>query len=131
MSLLPVVAFATLTALPVQGAPMQAVPSGQPIELIEVLLDEVGAEQWVRFRFLTPQIGRSTGTISFAQAELDFEYLCRHIALPYLTDYNLTPDIVAVTLLDRPVAFGVSDQSATQFVDLFRVTSGACVWEGA
>ncbi|WP_299406404.1 DUF6497 family protein [uncultured Roseobacter sp.] len=126
MSLLATLAFAThMVALPVLE-----VPSGQPIELYEVLIDEVGAETWLRFRFLAPEIARDTGTVDFAQAEPDLEHLCVQVALPYLAEFNLSPEIVAVTLLDRPVEFGVTNPDATQFIDLFRVTSGACVWEG-
>lgn len=108
----------------------QAVPSGQPVEVYEVLTDTVGAESWVRFRFLAPEISRSGGSISFAEAEQDLEHLCVEVALPYLAEYDLTADVVAVTLLDRPLAFGVSDPEATQFIDIFRVSSGTCVWEG-
>ncbi|MCV3272958.1 DUF6497 family protein [Roseobacter sinensis] len=106
------------------------VPSGQPVEFYEVLTDTVGDELWVRFRFLAPQIARSTGSIGFEQAEPDLEHLCTEVALPYLAEYALEADIVAVTLLDRPVPFGVSDAEATQFIDVFRVSSGQCVWEG-
>ncbi|MGC3936251.1 DUF6497 family protein [Roseobacter sp. EG26] len=110
--------------------PVTDVPSGQPVELYEVLIDEVGTETWLRFRFLAPEIARDTGSISFAQAESDLEHLCVEVALPYLTEFDLRPQIVAVTLLDRPVEFGQSDPKATQFIDVFRVSSGSCVWEG-
>ncbi|NJN05424.1 MAG: hypothetical protein HC814_02110 [Rhodobacteraceae bacterium] len=106
------------------------VPSGQPLELLEVLIDEIDTTIWVRFRFLAPQIARETGTVSFDAAQADFEALCEHVALPYLLEYALSPDLVSVTLLDRPVAFGASDQDATQFVEVFRLQDGACIWEG-
>ena len=106
------------------------VPSGQPLELLEVLIDEVDTATWVRFRFLAPQIARETGIVSFDAAQADFEVLCEPIALPYLQEYALAPHLVSVTLLDRPVAFGASDQNATQFVEVFRLQDGACVWEG-
>lgn len=125
MSLMTVIAFTAATALPVLD-----VPSGQPVELYEVLVDKVGAETWLRFRFLTPEIARDGGTITFAEAEADLEHLCAEVALPYLAEYDLAPEIVAVTLLDRPVTFGLTDPEATQFIDVFRVTSGACIWEG-
>lgn len=126
MSLLTTVAFAAATAV----LPVLDVPSGQPIELYEVLIDEVGAETWLRFRFLAPQIARDTGSVSFVQAEPDLEYLCRQVALPYLDEYDLEADMVAINLLDRPVEFGLTDPEATQFIDLFRVSSGTCIWEG-
>ncbi len=125
MSLMTAIAFATATALPVLD-----VPSGQPVELYEVLVDKVGAETWLRFRFLTPEIARDGGSITFAEAEADLEHLCAEVALPYLSEYDLAPEIVAVTLLDRPVEFGLADPDATQFIDVFRVSSGSCIWEG-
>lgn len=112
--------------LPVQVV----VPSGQKVDLFEVLIDEVGAETWLRFRFLTPEISPKNGRISFAQAEDDFEHLCTHVALPYLDSYALSGDVVVVTLLDVPVEFGASDPDVTQYIDVFRISSGRCVWEG-
>lgn len=106
------------------------VPSGQPVTLHEVLIDEVGSESWLRFRFLTPEISREGGSLSFADVEPDFEHLCTEVALPYLSEYDLAPTIVAIALLDRPVPFGQSDPEATQFIDVFRVISGTCIWEG-
>ncbi|WP_300032144.1 DUF6497 family protein [uncultured Roseobacter sp.] len=104
-------------------------PSGQPVELFEVLIDDVGGEAWLRFRFHAPQIARNGGSVSFAAAEGDFEYLCTHVALPYATEHSLVADVVSISLLDQRVAFGAADESVTQFVDAFRVTSGACIWE--
>ena len=106
------------------------VPSNQPIELFEVLIDKVGTEDWLRFRFLAPTIGKKADARSFAEVEGDFEHLCTAVAQPYIEAHGLTADIVAIAMLDRPVTFGQSDPEATQYVDVFRITSGACVWEG-
>lgn len=125
MSLLTTIAFSITTALPALE-----VPSGQPVELYEVLIDEVGADTWLRFRFLAPEIARNGGSVDFAQAEPDLEHLCQAVALPYLAEYDLAPEFVSVTLLDRPVEFGRSDPDATQFIDVFRIASGTCIWEG-
>lgn len=111
------------------GVLAQELPSGQRVELFEVLIDEVGAETWTRFRFLAPAIARVGGTVQFDDVEGDFEYLCQTTALPYLADYAITSQVVVVALLDRPVAFGTADAEATQFIEAFRVTSGACEWE--
>jgi hypothetical protein len=105
-------------------------PSGASIDLIEVLVDEVSAETWLRFRFLAPSIARESGSVSFAQIEQDFEYLCQEVALPYLARHELEAEVVVVSLLDRPVAFGAADPEATQYIDVFRVSSGTCEWEG-
>jgi hypothetical protein len=105
-------------------------PSGINISLFEVLVDEVSAETWLRFRFLAPSIARTTGSVTFAEIEQDFEYLCREIALPYVAHHDLDAEVVAVSILDRPIAFGTSDPEATQYIDVFRVSSGTCEWEG-
>lgn len=45
-----------LAALAVFAFPVEAqtLPSGQAVELREVLIDTVGTERWLRFRFLAP-----------------------------------------------------------------------------
>jgi hypothetical protein len=75
-------------------------------------------------------IGQGADAKSFADVEGDFERLCTSVVLPYLDEYALTADAVVVSMLSRPVAFGVSDPEATQYVEVFRVSSGTCVWEG-
>ena len=106
------------------------VPSAQPVDLFEVLIDDVGSEKWLRFRFLAPTIGRGPNDLSFADVEADMEHLCKTVALPYMADHSLTADVLSIALLDRAVPFGQSNAEATQYIDVFRVSSGACVWEG-
>jgi hypothetical protein len=111
-------------------AQVSGLPSGQSLILHEVLVDQVGGEEWVRFRFVAPGIARSGGAFGFAEIEADFAHLCTYVALPYLRTYELAPDLVAVTMMDRVVSFGQTDPDATQYVDVFRVVSGDCIWEG-
>ena len=106
------------------------VPSKQSLELHDVLLDQVGNEAWVRFRFVAPEIGKGDGDMSFSDVEADFQVLCDAFVRPYLSDFDLAADVVAISLMSEPVAFGVSDPAVTQFVEVFRLASGACVWEG-
>ena len=106
------------------------VPSRQPVELYEVLIDTVGSENWLRFRFIAPTIGKDTGARSFAEVEADMEHLCETVAQPYMAEHALRAEVVSITLLDRPVAFGETDPEATQYIDIFRVETGNCVWEG-
>ena len=108
----------------------QRVPSGQKIELFEVLIDKVGEEDWVRFRFLAPQIGKAERGLSYQQSMADIERLCSEVALPYLQEFNLSPSVVAITLMDRPVAFGSADPDATQYIEVFQVSGKHCVLEG-
>lgn len=105
-------------------------PSGQSVDLFEVLIDEVAGEAWLRFRFLAPGIGRSDGGFTYAQVEADFAHLCDTVALPYLTQFDLQADVVVISLLDRPLEFGASDPDATQYIEAFRADAGTCAWEG-
>lgn len=105
------------------------VPSGQPVTLYEVLVDNVDEQSWLRFRFTAPQIARENGTINYEQAAADMEHLCQTIALPYLTEYDLKGDMIVISLADRETVFGQSNPEATQFFDAFRVENGACIWE--
>ena len=105
-------------------------PSGQRVELFDVLVDTVGEEAWLRFRFLAPEISRDQSGSSFEVAQLDFEHLCSEVALPYLGEFDLEADVIVLSLLDRPVAFGEVDPDATQLIEAFRLRDGQCEWEG-
>ena len=107
----------------------EVVPSGQKLELREVLIDEVGVETWIRFQFLAPEIARGTGTITYQQAADDLPHLCETVALPYVAEHGLQGEVVVITLQDRPVPFGQGDPDATQYIDAYRIQSGACIWE--
>lgn len=107
----------------------QTVPSGQSVSLHEVLIDKVSSENWLRFRFLAPQIARNGGDITYVEAEGDFPHLCETVARPYMTEFDLSADVIVVALMDRPVPFGQADTAATQFIEAFRVRDGACIWE--
>ena len=113
------------------GAPVlaQDVPSGQSITLDEVLIDEVNSESWLRFRFLAPQIARDGGDTDYAAAEGDFVHLCETVARPYLSEFDLAPDVVVIALMDRAVPFGQADPDATQFIEAFRILDNSCTWE--
>lgn len=106
------------------------VPSGQPVELHEVLVDDLGDEIWLRFRFLAPQIARDGGSVSYAAAEPDFMHLCETLALPYIAEFALTGDVIVISMADRKVEFGQPDPDATQFFEAFRPVDNTCIWEG-
>ncbi len=105
------------------------VPSGQPVELQEVLIDDMGEETWLRFRFVAPQISREAGAISYEQASEDMLHLCSALALPYIADFALEGDIIIVSLADRQTEFGQPDPDATQFFEAFRPQGDTCMWE--
>ena len=106
------------------------VPSGQPVELQEVLVDQMAEEAWLRFRFVAPQIAREAGTVPYDVAEPDMMHLCNALAIPYMAEYALAGDVIVVSLADRPTEFGVADPEATQFFEAYRVQDGICIWEG-
>ena len=105
-------------------------PSGLNVELFEVLLDDVGGTPWARFRFLAPGISDAAQDVSFDAIQADFEYLCHGFALAYLQEYELSAEIIAISLLDQPVAFGEANPDAMQMIEVFRVEDSTCVWEG-
>lgn len=105
------------------------VPSGQSITLNEVLIDDVNTENWLRFRFLAPQIARDGGDVTYEDVEDDFAHLCETVARPYLSEFELSPDVVVITLMDRAVPFGQADPEATQFIEAFRILDETCSWE--
>ena len=116
-------AMASQDTVPVQ------VPSGQPVDLVEVLLDDSPGETWVRFRFVAPQIARDAGGIDHDLAALDLDHLCTTIALPYLKAQALSPARVVISLSDRVVAFGQRDPEATQFFEAYKPAPTRCIWE--
>ena len=106
------------------------VPSGQPITLLEVLVDDLGHEVWLRFRFIAPQIARAGGSVTYETAEPDMQHLCDTLALPYIAEYDLTGQMIVISLADRITEFGAADPDATQFFEAYRVQDNACIWEG-
>lgn len=106
------------------------VPSGQPVTLQEVLVDTVGGQDWLRFRLVAPEIARDTSRIDYEAAAGDMMHLCQELALPYLQEYDLTGDVIVISLADRETEFGVADPDATQFFEAFRIEDNLCIWEG-
>ncbi|PCI06834.1 hypothetical protein COB72_11370 [bacterium] len=105
------------------------VPSGQPVTLSEVLIDEQPGGIWVRFRFIAPDISRKGGAVSYDIAAPDMDHLCETLVLSYLQEYALTPARVVISLSDRNVPFGASAPEATQFFEAYRPETSRCIWE--
>lgn len=129
MRLPPAYALAFLLANTATAQQALHVPSGQPVILGEVLIDDTQGATWVRFRFVAPQIGEGAGDVGYATAAGDMDHLCAHLALPYLAKYALEPARVVISLSDRPVPFGASDPQATQYFEAYRPANSACIWE--
>ncbi len=106
------------------------VPSGQPVELSNVLLDTNPGELWVRFRFVAPKIGSTVGRITYDVAVVDMAHLCEVLAVPYVAQHKLDPARVVISFSDRPIDFGSSSPEATQFFEAYRLEQSQCIWEG-
>lgn len=106
------------------------VPSGQPVHLTDVLLDNSPGELWVRFRFIAPKIGSTVGRIGYDVASVDMAHLCQTLAVAYVAKYDLEPARVVISLSDRPIEFGRSAADATQFFEAYRLEQSQCIWEG-
>jgi hypothetical protein len=113
----------------VSGAEAQSVPSGQTVTLQEVLVDRLGEETWLRFRFIAPQISNDGNGIDYESAAEDMIALCQSLALPYMDEFELEGDVIVVSFSDRAVEFGQADPEATQFFEAFRHLDGNCIWE--
>lgn len=107
----------------------QPLPSGQNVDLHEVILEDVAGEAVMRFRFVAPAISRAGGSVSFSEAELDMVHLCETVALPYLAQHSVAAHHVVISLSDRFVEFGSSDPDTTQFFEAFRIENNSCIWE--
>ena len=125
-----IVAALTAGAALAEGGVVVPVPSGQHVELHEVLLDESPGETWARFRFLAPQIARETGSIGIDAALEDIDSLCAAYAAPAVADMRPAPRQIVISLMDRIVEFGATNPDATQFFEAYRVENGTCIWEG-
>ena len=122
--------FSAVAALCATQVNALELPSGQTVELHEVVVEEFSGQTVARFRFIAPAIARTGGTVRFTDAELDMAELCEAVALPYVADHAVPAQSVVISLSDRVVEFGSSDPDATQFFDAFRVENSTCIWEG-
>lgn len=105
------------------------VPSGQQAVLHEVLVDAQDAVTYLRFRFVTPQIGTGQGQIDFEVAGADMMHLCQTLALPYIEEYALAGDKIVISFMDQVTEFGQPDPDTTQYFESFRPENGTCMWD--
>jgi len=129
MTPIPACALALLIAGPAMAEKALQVPSGQPVTLGEVLIDDSQGETWVRFRFIAPHIGGATDEVPYEKAATDMDHLCQNLALPYLAEYALDPARVVISLSDRAVPFGTANRDATQYFEAYRPENTTCIWE--
>lgn len=101
-----------------------AVPSGQPVSFIEFISEE--ATNTVRFRFLTPEIGKS---FQYADVAGDFQVVCDELVLPALVDAAIEPAQIVLSMSAVDIPFGEDDPSVLQFFEIFSIENGTCIWE--
>ena len=64
----------------------------------------------------------------FADLSDHMAHLCQD-ALPYLRESGHVPERVVITLMSRPVTYGVADPGAVQFFESYLIENDLCIWE--
>ena len=119
---------ASLLALALAGAAAAEgipVPSGQPVERIEVIEEAAPDGLVLRYRFLAPE----AGALEFEARMADMAHLCDTVALPELRAAGQEPRRVVVSLSEKAVEFGVRDATVAQFFEAYTIGPERCIWE--
>ena len=104
-------------------------PSGQTVTWVDAIHDTAGSEgSAVRFRFLAPAIS-GRGALDSEAALADIAWLCENFALARISNTGPEVNQIVVSLMDRDVPFGETDDTATQYFDAFNITNGTCELE--
>ena len=106
-----------------------AVPSGQPVTLLEVVTNQPGEGLAYRFRFVAPEIAREKGEADFETIGRDMEHLCNSYALPRIANGGPVPNQIIISLADRPTEFGDVVPEVTQFFGAFAIEGDVCLPE--
>ena len=116
-----VCALCVPTALAADGI---VVPSGQPVSFIEFISEE--ATSTVRFRFLTPEIGKS---YQYADVAGDFQVVCDELVMPALVEAAIEPSQIVLSMSAVDIPFGEDDPEVLQFFEIFSLENDICIWE--
>lgn len=103
-------------------------PSGLSLHWVQTLQDSDGPEGLtLRLRFLAPAI--AGGVADFAPIAADMQWLCETLALPLLPQIGRPPAQIVISLSDRDLPFGETDDTATQFFEAYRPDPPICDWD--
>ncbi|NVK46537.1 MAG: acetolactate synthase [Rhodobacteraceae bacterium] len=122
-----VVGFAALAELTPVEAQDLTVPSGQPVEFFETVMDQPAMGLTARFRFLAPELPRYLKDLSYEELEADLSALCVGYALPRLSTPE--PAMIVISLSEAPTEFGSPDPDVAQVFEAYRPVDGVCEWE--
>ncbi|NIY78171.1 acetolactate synthase [Celeribacter sp. HF31] len=122
-----VVGFAALAELTPVEAQDLTVPSGQPVEFFETVMDQPAMGLTARFRFLAPELPRYLKDLSYEELEADLSALCVGYALPRLGTPE--PAMIVISLSEAPTEFGSPDPDVAQVFEAYRPVDGVCEWE--
>ncbi len=101
-------------------------PSGQSLSFFDVRTDDPGS---FRFRFLAPDLDPAGRGLTYDDVMADFPVLCETYALPALAAAGQVATEIVISLMDRPVEFGVATPEATQMFEPYTVQDGHCIGE--
>ena len=102
-------------------------PSGLAATLLEFVDESDQPQSLVRARFVAPELTPAhPGTDAVLT---DLEYLCNTVAIPHLTEVELDPMQIVVSLSAEALELGVFDPDIPQYFEAFSIDDGLCIWE--
>ncbi|WP_219928992.1 DUF6497 family protein [Pseudoprimorskyibacter insulae] len=118
--------IASVVSAPLCADPV-TVPSGQPVEFLDMIWDQPGPGLFYRYRFVAPEIGQQGR--EFSDVAGDLEFLCNQYALPRVAETGPQPSQIVISLSSAPLEFGQADPDIVQFFEAYSVENGRCIWE--
>lgn len=119
--------FAAVAELAPVEAEELSVPSGQPVEFFETVMDQPAMGLTARFRFLAPDLETYLARLSYTELEADLASLCVTYVLPRLGTPE--PSLVIISLSSAPTEFGDPAPDVAQVFEAYRPAGTTCEWE--
>ena len=80
-------------------------------------------------RFVVAAIARDGGGVDYDAAGPDMDRVCTDIAVPVILNTESKIDRILVVFMDQPVPRGQPMPEATQFINVYSLENGRCIWE--